>query len=166
MLDKFNIERTLCALPRALKQLPLLRAWYLKIPHYFNITTDADKSDMEDYFKIKNHNSPQARMVRDEAVVSSCDHQPLRHFPSSINVSSRQITSYKKTLDTLLHKTQLDGTLFRYVNFTFTLTLVFYDLFILFHSSLYYAAIVSYTILLMKLYYNFINLLFTYLFIL
>ena len=166
MLDKFNIERTLCALPRALKQLPLLRAWYLKIPHYFNITTDADKSDMEDYFKIKNHNSPQARMVRDEAVVSSCDHQPLRHFPSSINVSSRQITSYKKTLDTLLHKTQLDGTLFRYVNFTFTLTLVFYDLFILFHSSLYYAAIVSYTILLMKLYYYFINLLFTYLFIL
>ena len=136
MLEKLHLEMTMCRIIRKVKQVPLLRAWFLKISHYFNITTDADKSDMEDYFMMKNHNSLQARLVRgeDEFPFAKCDNLPLGKFNTSITVSGRQITSYKKTLDTLLHKTQLDGTLLRYVNLSFTLTLVFSDLFILFNS--------------------------------
>ena len=121
MLDKLHLEMAMCKITRKVKQLPLLRAWFLKMSHYFNITTDANKSEMEDYFMIKNHNSPQARLVRgdDELLLFiTCHNLSLGHFPSPINVSRRQITSYKKTLDTLLHKIQLDGTLFRYVNLT------------------------------------------------
>ena len=114
MNNKFVSE--ICRLQKLVKQLPLLKAWYQKMHHYINTTTDDDKYVMEDYFTISNHNSPQAKMVRgDERFMYVCDRKSSGHFTSTITVSSRQITSYKKTLEPLLQKTQLDGTLFRYV---------------------------------------------------
>ena len=119
MMDSLDI---ICKLPSLLHvHLPLLRAWYLKLYRYINITIDADKSAMEYYFTIENHTSPQAQMVRDDKSMISalCNNTSHRNVPFSITASSRQVASYKKMLDTLLHKTQLDGTLFKYVLFDF-----------------------------------------------
>ena len=65
--------------------LPLLRAWYLKLYHNINIATDADKSAMEHYFTNENHQSLQAWMVRGD-------------FKSIIMVGSRRYNGRKVPL--------------------------------------------------------------------
>ena len=118
IFHKSSFEWKICILPRLVRNdLPILPAWYLKMYHYINRATGTDKSAMEYYFMIHNHQSPQARMVHESTTSPMCYKPSHRNFHVSSTASSRQVTSYKKMLDTLLHKTQLDGTLFRYVLF-------------------------------------------------
>ena len=119
MFAKSSFHWKMCTLPRVVQNdLPLLRAWYMKLYHSINIATDADKSAMEYYFMVMNHHSLQAKMIRDDKSVDAALCYKIHgNFPFSTTASNRQVASYKKMLDTLLHKTQLDGKLFRYVLF-------------------------------------------------
>ena len=93
---------------------PILQAFFSKLHHRLNRTTDSEKSAMEDYFTLNNSTSHQARIVRgDKTLVDECYFKSFVPLHSFKTISHRKITSFKKNLDTLLHKTRLDGTMFR-----------------------------------------------------
>ena len=93
---------------------PILQAFFSKLHHHLNRTTDSEKSAMEDYFMLNNSTSNRARIVRgDETFKDECHSKSFVPLHSFKTISHRKITSFKKNLDTLLHKTRLDGTMFR-----------------------------------------------------
>ena len=93
---------------------PILQAFFSKLHHRLNRTTDSEKSAMEDYFTLNNSTSHQARIVRgDETLITECFDKSFVPLHSFKTISHRKISSFNKNLDTLLHKTRLDGTMFR-----------------------------------------------------
>ena len=93
---------------------PILQAFFSKLHHHLNRTTDSEKSAMEDYFMQNNRTSYEARIIRgDETLIKECHDKSFVPLHSFKTISHRNITSFKKNLDTLLHKTRLDGTMFR-----------------------------------------------------
>ena len=93
---------------------PLLNAFFSKLHYLHNIATDSEKSAMEDYFRLKNRTSYEARIVRGDETLQ-CSKKTFIPLHSFKTITHRKIISFKKNLDTLLRNSRLDGRMFRYV---------------------------------------------------
>ena len=91
----------------------LLQGFFSNLNHHFSIIRGSEKSAMVDYFKLKDI---RARIVRGaKNLTRKCRNKSYVPPHSIKQHSHRKIVAFKKTLDTLLRKTRLDGKMFRYV---------------------------------------------------
>ena len=97
---------------------PLLRVFYAKLYDHYKITNSFEKYAMRKYFMIKDDNSTYASLVRGEIHRNDCiiyDDNWNGDPPNfELNISLRSLTTFNNRLDSLLQKTRLDGTFFRY----------------------------------------------------
>ena len=97
----------------------LLDQWITKQNDHYNRSSDYEKAAMERYFMPTIDSSIYRRLLRrDRNLTWDCSNtfEGLIQSYKFTTLSLRQLIAYKNKLDSLLRKSRLDGTLFRYVS--------------------------------------------------